>query len=166
MHREIRQADQVFARPSAAGLYAFTGLLGLLVLRDLWPTVARFSGPTLGTWSNKLFGFRYALIAAVLGGARILYSALDSLLAGRLGADLALAIACVAAILIDEPLVAAEVVFIGLAGECLEAWTFARTQRGIRQAGRGLFPASAGCCATARRSPSTRMRSGSATGCG
>ena len=52
---------------------------------------------------------------------------------GRLGADLAVALACIAAILIDEPLVAAEVVFIALAGECLEAWTFARTQRGIRK---------------------------------
>ena len=136
MHREIRQADEVFARPSAAGLYAFTGLLGLLILRDLWPTVAAYllgAGADAGTWSNKLFGVRYALIAAVLGGARILYSAMDSLWAGRLGADLAVALACIAAILIDEPLVAGEVVFIALAGECLEAWTFGRTQRGIRK---------------------------------
>ena len=44
-----------------------------------------------------------------------------------------IALACIAAILIDEPLVAAEVVFIALAGECLEAWTFARTQRGIHK---------------------------------
>jgi Cu+-exporting ATPase len=136
MHREFRHADEVFARPSAAGLYAFTGLVGLLVLRDLWPTVAGFllgAGADVGIWSNKLFGFRYALFAAVLGGARILYSGLDSLVEGRLGADLAVALACIAAILIDEPLVAAEVVFIALAGECLEAWTFARTQGGIRK---------------------------------
>ena len=134
MHREIRQADEVFARPSAAGLYAVTGLLGLLILRDLWPTLAGWLfGADAGTWSNKVFGVRYALIAAILGGARILAGALDSLWAGRLGADLAVAVACVAAILIDEPLVAAEVVFIALAGECLEAWTFARTQRGIRK---------------------------------
>jgi Cu+-exporting ATPase len=134
MHREIRHADEAFARPSAAGLYAFTGLLGLLILRDLWPTLAGFllgAGADVGTWSNKLFGVRYALFAAVLGGARILYSAFDSMLAGRIGADLAVALAAIAAILIDEPLVAAEVVFIALVGECLEAWTFARTQRGI-----------------------------------
>src|SRR5262249_43428367 len=48
------------------------------------------------------------------------------------GADLALAIACIAAILINEPLVAAEVVFIGMVGECLESFTFERTQRAIR----------------------------------
>jgi P-type Cu+ transporter len=136
MHREIRHADEAFARPSAAGLYAFTALVGLLVLRDLWPAIAGFlleAGADIGFWSNKLFGFRFALFAAIIGGARILTGALDSILAGRLGADMAVALACIAAIVIDEPLVAAEVVFIALAGECLEAWTFARTQRGIHK---------------------------------
>jgi Cu+-exporting ATPase len=71
------------------------------------------------------------LVAAVLGGARILYGALQNLLEGRIGADLALAIACIAAILIQEPLVAAEVVFIGMLGECLEAFTFARTKNAV-----------------------------------
>jgi P-type Cu+ transporter len=136
MHREISHADEAFARPSYAGLYTFTALIGLLIARDLWPTIAGWFnslGVDLPIWSNKLFGYRFALFAAVLGGSRILYGALDSLFAGRLGADLAIAVACVAAILIDEPLVAAEVVFIALAGECLEAWTFARTQRGIHK---------------------------------
>src|SRR5262249_10597721 len=50
----------------------------------------------------------------------------------RIGADLALAIACVAAILIGEPLVAAEVVLIGMIGECLEGITFERTRRAVR----------------------------------
>src|SRR5262249_46513066 len=36
------------------------------------------------------------------------------------------------AILLREPLVAAEVVFIGLVGECLESFTFERTQRAVR----------------------------------
>ncbi|HEX3147318.1 MAG TPA: cation-translocating P-type ATPase family protein [Gemmataceae bacterium] len=136
MHREISHADGVFARPSAAGLYFITAVLGALILRDLWPAISAFllgAGADVGVWSNKLFGFRFALFAAVLGGARILYGALDSLMAGRLGADLAVALACIAAILIDEPLVAAEVVFIAMVGECLEAWTFARTQHGIRK---------------------------------
>jgi Cu+-exporting ATPase len=137
MHREISHSDEAFARPSNAGLYAFTAVVGLLIARDLWPWVAGFllgaEITDVGAWSQKLFGYRYALFAAVLGGARILYGALDSLFAGRLGADLAVAIACIAAILIDEPLVAAEVVFIALVGECLEAWTFARTQRGIHK---------------------------------
>src|SRR5207245_6455648 len=72
------------------------------------------------------------LLAAVIGGARILYTSLQSLLEGRIGADLALAIACIAAILINEYLVAAEIVFIGMVGECLESFTFERTQRAIR----------------------------------
>src|SRR4029078_13600048 len=76
---------------------------------------------------------RQPLLGAVRAAARILYGALASLMEGRLGADLAVALACIAAILIDEPLVAAEVVFIALAGDSREAWTFAPTQRGIRK---------------------------------
>ena len=137
MHREIKPADDVFARASSAWLYAFTGLLGFLIARDLWPAIGGWLNSTTGAdlpvWSNKFLGSRFALVAAVLGGARVLYGSLDALFAGRLGADLAIAIACIAAILIDEPLVAAEVVFIALAGECLEAFTFDRTQRGIRK---------------------------------
>src|SRR5262249_54810827 len=41
-------------------------------------------------------------------------------------------IATVAAILVGEPLVAAEIVFIGMLGECLESFTFERTQRAVR----------------------------------
>src|SRR5439155_1664464 len=66
------------------------------------------------------------------GGARTLYGAVESIMQGRIGADLAIAIACAAAILIREPLVAAEIVFIGMVGECLESLTFERTQRAIR----------------------------------
>ena len=43
--------------------------------------------------------FRLALVPAVLGGARILYGSLDALFEGRIGADLAIAVACGAAIL-------------------------------------------------------------------
>jgi Cu+-exporting ATPase len=136
MHREITHADEAFARPSNAGLYTFTAVIGLLIARDLWPVIAGWInslGADLPLWSNKFLGYRYALFAAVIGGARVLYGSLDSLFSGRLGADLAVALACIAAILIDEPLVAAEVVFIAMVGECLEAWTFARTQRGIQK---------------------------------
>ncbi len=55
------------------------------------------------------------------------------LLEGRIGADIALAIACVAAALMGEYFVAAEVVFIALVGECLEALTFERAQRAIEK---------------------------------
>src|SRR5207244_1813048 len=117
-------------------LYLLTGLLGLLIGIDLWPALAAWlaeQGLSLPTWPREISGYRIVLLAAVLGGARVLYSSLESLFEGRLGADLALAIACVAAILIGEPLVAAEIVFIGMVGECLESFTFERTQRAIRR---------------------------------
>ena len=75
---------------------------------------------------NTLFGFRLALLAAVLGGTRILYHALDGLLSGRVGADLALTIACLAAIVLGEHETAGLVVLISLIGESLEGfqpWT-------------------------------------------
>jgi Cu+-exporting ATPase len=135
MHREISHADGAFQRESRLSLYLLTGLLALILAADLWPIVAgwlRAWWPGVPTWPNEVRGYRIALLAAVLGGARVLYGSLDSLLQGRIGADLALAIATVAAILIKEPLVAAEVVFIGLLGECLEDITFERTRRAVR----------------------------------
>jgi Cu+-exporting ATPase len=134
MHRELSHADAVFGRPRALGLYTLTALTALLLGLDLLPSVAVWlfgaDAPRLG---RELFGLRFATLAAILGGARVLYGALDRLLDGRLGADLALAIAVIAALLIDEPLVAAEVVVIGLVGECLEAFTFGRTQAAVRK---------------------------------
>jgi P-type Cu+ transporter len=121
MHRELSHADAVFGRPRVLGLYLLTGIVAFLLALDLLPG------------GRELFGFRFATIAAVLGGARVLYGALDRLLDGRLGADLALAIAVIAALLIGEPRVAAEVVVIGLIGECLEAFTFGRTQAAVRK---------------------------------
>jgi Cu+-exporting ATPase len=142
MHREISHVNEPFRSESPLGLYFLTGILGCLMVADLGPLVGswlRSQGVESYSWSRELFGFRYALIAAVIGGARVLYSSLESLFAGRIGSDLALAIACLAAILIREPLVAAEVVFIGLAGECLEAFTFARTQNALGKLAE-LFP--------------------------
>jgi Cu+-exporting ATPase len=136
MHREISHADNAFQQESRLSLYLLTGLLGLFIGLDLLLGLDAIRQP-LSRWtgwnvSNEIYGYRIALIAAVLGGARILYGSLESLWEGRLGADLALAIACIAAILIKEWLVAAEVVFIGMLGECLESFTFERTQRAIR----------------------------------
>src|SRR5262245_13203574 len=141
MHRELSHADGVFHQENRLSLYLLTALLGLLIGLDLSPLLAGWLGSfglALPTWPRtfplpflRIEG-SFALIAAVLGGARILYGSLDSLLEGRVGADLALAIACVAAILLGEPLVAAEVVFIGLLGESLEHYTLARTQNALR----------------------------------
>jgi Cu+-exporting ATPase len=137
MHREISHSDPAFHRESNLSLYLMTGLLGLLIGIDLWPGLAAWmaaKGLVLPTWKNEFYpGYRIALLAAVLGGARVLYGAVEALLEGRIGADLAIAIACVAAILFRKPLVAAEVVFIGMVGECLESFTFERTQRAVRK---------------------------------
>ena len=134
MHRQISHTDQAFHQESNLSLYLLTGLVGLLMALDLWPGLVAWAGWSLPTWPNELQpGYRIALLAAVLGGARILYTAFEGLLEGKIGADLALAIACIAAILFNKPLVAAEVVFIGMLGECLESFTFERTQRAIRR---------------------------------
>ena len=82
---------------------------------------------------NALFGYRLALLAAVLGGARILYHALDGLLSGRVGADLALTIACLAAIVLGEHETAGLVVLISLVGESLEGYTVDCARWAVRQ---------------------------------
>ena len=153
MHRELSNVDEAFAPPRTTGLYLLTAVLLLLVGRDLWPEIAGWLnsfGLDLPVYSNVAFRFtwrligadfsvRYALIAAAIGFVRIAVGSADSLLEGKVGADVALAIACLAAILINEPLVAAEVVVIGLVGECLEGFTFNRTQSAIRRLAE-LFP--------------------------
>lgn len=137
MHREITYADRAFGeQESRLSLFLLTGLVGVILAADLWPFAAAWldaRGLSLPTWPNTIGGYRIALIAALLGGARVLAGSLDSLLQGRLGADLALGIAVVAAILVRESAVAAELVFVGLLGECLEHLTFARAQQAVRQ---------------------------------
>lgn len=144
MHREFDPTESPFRPRSHAPLYLFTGLLAALLAADLGPPLAawlRTLGLDLLSWQTReVVGYRFALIAAVLGGARVLYGSLEGLADGKVGADLAVAVACVAAILIGEPVVAAEVVVIGLVGECLEAYTFDRTQRSLRGLVE-LFPA-------------------------
>jgi Cu+-exporting ATPase len=136
MHRELSHAEQAFHKESNLALYLLSGLLGLIIAVDLWPNLAAWfldQSVTLPTWRQEIGGYRIVLLAAILGGARVVYGSLSSLMEGRLGADLALALATVAAILIRQPLVAAEIVFIGMLGECLESFTFERTQRAIRR---------------------------------
>lgn len=128
MHREISHDESQLAAPKNAPLYVMTGLIGGLIGLDL---LLQLKIASFSAWPTGVGPYRFALIAAVLGGARIVYGSLQSLFEGKLGADLALAVACLAAILIGEPLVAAEIVFIGMVGECLEAFTFARTQRAL-----------------------------------
>jgi Cu+-exporting ATPase len=136
MHREISYADRAFGQEeSRLSLYLLTGLVGLILAVDLWPFAADWlaaRGLSLPSWPNEIRGYRVALLAAFLGGARVLVGSFDSLLECRIGADLALAIAVIAAIVVRESAVAAELIFVGLLGECLENFTFARTQRAVR----------------------------------
>jgi Cu+-exporting ATPase len=107
-------------------LVATTVVVGLLLGADL----------VLGAWGSEYrrpFGLSLSLLAAVIGGGRVVFLALAALFEGRIGADIALAVACVAAALMGEYFVAAEVVFIALVGECLEAFTFERAQRAIQK---------------------------------
>ncbi len=108
-------------------LYVFTAVLGLLIGADLLLSAFAPYG-----WREPL-GISLTLIAALLGGARIVYGALEALLAGRIGADIALAQACLAALVLGEWFVAAEVVFIAMVGEVLEAVTADRALRAIHR---------------------------------
>ncbi|HID22830.1 MAG TPA: cation-translocating P-type ATPase, partial [Planctomycetaceae bacterium] len=114
----------------SAPIYLLTAVVGLFLLADV--VLGLLADPAWAPYRTVL-GFRLALIAAVLGGARILYQTLEGLLEGRIGADLALAIACVAAILLGEYTTAALVVFIALCGESIEGFTVDRAQNAIRR---------------------------------
>jgi len=119
-----KPADDRDPEAERRALWAITALVGLLLLADLVPV------PGDSSWQRP-FGVPLALLAAVLGGSRVVYLALVALIDGTIGADIALAVACIAAACLGEYFVAAEVVFIALAGECLEALTFERAQRAI-----------------------------------
>jgi P-type Cu+ transporter len=122
----------------SAPLYVLTACVAALLFADLWFAAATggtssASGGLGGTIPNALFGYRFALLAAVLGGSRILYHALDGLMSGRIGADLALTIACLAAIVLGEHQTAGVVVLISLIGESLEGYTIDRARWAVRQ---------------------------------
>ena len=149
MHREYHPADMHHLRAHAFGdggpdhhhhrdddhrhhddtrsLYTLTAILGVLIGGDVifgWLGYDTLRAP---------WGISLAWVAAILGAGRIVYGAVEALGQGRIGADIALAQACLAAIIIGQPFVAAEVVFIALVGEVLEAVTFARTQKEIHR---------------------------------
>ena len=64
--------------PVPLPLYLFTGLLAILLGLDLGPRLAVWFGmPTLAPWPADFGGYRFALIAAVLGGSRVLYGSLQ-----------------------------------------------------------------------------------------
>ena len=138
MHREYRAEDLHHLDGGASlassgggvddrerALFAFTALLGALIGADVVLSL-------LGLGRTPLpLGLSLSLIAAVMGTVYIVYGALRALLQRQIGADLALAQASLAALVLGQPFVAAEVVFIALLGEVLEAWTFSRTRRAL-----------------------------------
>ncbi len=102
-----------------------TLLVGGLLIADVLASLT-------GAFSPAFLGYRWALLAAVLGGSRILYHTLDDLSSGRLGAGLALTIAFVAAVWLGEAMTAGLVVFITLFGECVERYTIDLAHAAIR----------------------------------
>jgi len=114
----------------SAPIYALTALVGLLLAADL--LLSLIGDPAWLAYRTPL-GYRLALLAAVAGGARILYQTLDGLFDGRVGADLALTIAALAAIILGEHVTAALVVFVALCGESIEGFTVDRAQQAIRR---------------------------------
>jgi Cu+-exporting ATPase len=125
-HHDSHHHDHHDHAAELRALVATTVVVGVLLGLDV------IFGLT-GSPYQQVFGVRLALLAAVIGGGRVVYLALSALLEGRIGADIALAVACIAAGLMGEYFVAAEVVFIALVGECLEAFTFERAQRSIQK---------------------------------
>jgi Cu+-exporting ATPase len=129
--REAAAASRWEFHYRSAPLYVLTSLAGGLLLADVLLDQA-WAGP----WSawRFLFGYRLALWAALLGGARIFYHALDGLTSGRVGTDLALTIAFLAAIVLGEHQTAGLVVLISLFGECVEGYTVDRARQAVRSA--------------------------------
>jgi Cu+-exporting ATPase len=109
--------------PSTAAIYALTTVCVGLLTTDIaasWCGIEPFSA-----WGLPL---KPALLAALFGGVRFLYRSLDGLLSGQWGADLALALATLAALAIGDPLTAASVVCIALVGEAIEAGVWSAAQ--------------------------------------
>lgn len=124
---QSERSAEVLKLPSFRPLYLLTAAVGMLVAGEglfAWLGYENFRNP---------WGVNLALVAAVLGGARIVYVSLTGLVEGRVGADLALSVALLASLALKEYWVGAEVVLIALIGESLEAITFARTHRELER---------------------------------
>ncbi|MEK6238581.1 MAG: cation-translocating P-type ATPase, partial [Planctomycetales bacterium] len=130
--RAFLTPDEADARqrrdPGPWPMYALTAAVGLLTLPETLfqvSGVAYFQG-----WSRIPYDGESAialtLIAAFLGGLRVVYVSQEGLFEGRLSADLTVAVACVAAIVLGQTWVAAVVVFIALFGECIERSIYMR----------------------------------------
>src|SRR5262245_29428535 len=99
----------------------FTVTVGVLLLLN-W----------LGVWT-EVWGINTGVWLALLGGWRIFYNSISALLAKRITAEIAIAIAVIAALVVGEYFAAAEAVFIMLVGEGLEEYASRRTRLAIQK---------------------------------
>jgi Cu+-exporting ATPase len=100
-------------------LFIFAGAAGILLLLN-W----------LGIFKT-IFGIDTALLLTLIAGYKIFYNAIAGLRAGRISADLAIAIAAIAGLAVGAYLAAAEAMLIMLVGEGLEAYAVSRTDAAI-----------------------------------
>jgi len=103
---------------------AFIVLIGAGILLNALGIFKTLPGTNLDT----------AVLLTVIGGWRIFYESFSELLLHRrIGADLAVSIAAIAALLIGEYLAAAEVIFIMLIGGALEHYAVAKTHSALEK---------------------------------
>lgn len=103
---------------------AFIAIIGFGLLLNALGIVKFVPGTNLDT----------AVLLTVIGGWRIFYESFSELLLHRrIGADLAVSLAAIAALLIGEYLAAAEVIFIMLIGGALEHYAIAKTHSAIEK---------------------------------
>lgn len=100
---------------------AFTALIGILLLLN-WLGIFR-----------TFYGIDTAILITLVGGYKIIYNAISSLLERKFSADIALVIAAGAALYVGEYRAAAEAMFIMLIGEGLEEFAAHRTHTAIEK---------------------------------
>jgi len=120
-------SDQAHERRPQWVHFALIGVYGALVLLS-W-----FCRGWLAGVSKSLYGVSPIVVLVLIGGYGIFHSAIRELLRLRISADLAVAIAAIAALAIGESFAAAEVIFIMLVGGALEELAVDRTERSIRR---------------------------------
>jgi len=108
-------------RPPQIGQIIFTAVIGVFLVLN-WRGLF-----------TSLYGVDTAILLTIIGGHRIFFDALASLLRRQISVDLAIAIAAAAALAIGQYLAAAEVIFIMLIGESLESFAVSRTRVSIRR---------------------------------
>ena len=103
---------------------AFIGAVGGGILLNALGIFKTLPGTNLDT----------AVLLTVIGGWRIFYESFSELLLHRrIGADLAVSLAAIAALLLGEYLAAAEVIFIMLIGGALEHYAVAKTHSALEK---------------------------------